>query len=687
MLRLYTHELSSFTKYGLHEKDSILLNYPVLKHLTVEGYGLYLGEMKDNRLEIEFDAGPKLILGINGLGKSTLVAMIYRLMIGPFDLPKDNITASSTEDLRQRKKFPSFGNRVADNAIDAQATLKFSIGTKQFVVTRSLADLKLIKTKIGKQNLDRLNDESNYQSEVSNAMGVDSFIQVIQICRNLMFFMEERRELVWRHDAQRHLLSSLFLDSKIDKKINELMDQIGSADSLARNVRYTFNKLRREQIDAADKVENIEDTIGELKALRSAQEAAESLLEEYRQQLDDADLSREESRTNYMRAKLVLDESLRNHERMKLREIQSRFPTLSDSAKYILTHLMSEGECLACNQPASEYASELGRRIETKNCIVCGNDLPSISDSETIEDLNHYSLEAALSDLERSQKSLRASQAKMDASNEMYEKSLEALEELNAEITKRAGTIRKLEHLLPPSERELNEKEKEIQLYRKRMKSYTEARKSSEQKLKKELAKFEKRISEVSDKISKRFAEFSKAFLIEECSLSFEMYRARVGQEGELLEWPSFTVAMTGAAVAGQSIRSGPDAVSESQREFVDLAFRMALLDVSSSGGASTIIIDAPESSLDAVFAPRAGTLLSKFAQGGKKPGNRLILTSNLTRSGLLPPILKPFRSGVARQSRIVDLLELAAPTAALAQYGDEYRQVRDEVLGRKSSS
>ena len=60
--------------------------------------------------------------------------------------------------------------------------------------------------------------------------------------------------------------------------------------------------------------------------------------------------------------------------------------------------------------------------------------------------------------------------------------------------------------------------------------------------------------------------------------------------------------------------------MSESQRELIDLAFRLALVGV--FGGASTFAMETPEASLDAVSMERVGRALAGF---GSKAGQSIL--------------------------------------------------------------
>lgn len=127
-----------------------------------------------------------------------------------------------------------------------------------------------------------------------------------------------------------------------------------------------------------------------------------------------------------------------------------------------------------------------------------------------------------------------------------------------------------------------------------------------------------------------------------------------------------------------------------SQGEFIDLAFRLALVEVAAEGGAATLVFDAPEASLDALFMRRAGAFLAQFTKA--HANNRLIVTSNLTNADMIPALFGAYvpQEGdpdpitiprAERLSRVIDLLELASPTSAVTLVGDRYKNLLDRAL------
>ena len=122
--------------------------------------------------------------------------------------------------------------------------------------------------------------------------------------------------------------------------------------------------------------------------------------------------------------------------------------------------------------------------------------------------------------------------------------------------------------------------------------------------------------------------------------------------------------------------------VSMSQGEFIDLAFRLALVEVAAGDGPATLVFDAPEASLDALFMRRAGTFLTRFTQANEE--NRLIVTSNLTNADMIPALFGAYEQQEGdpapvtiprseRWDRVIDLLKIAAPTSAVQLVKSRY--------------
>ena len=64
-----------------------MIHFPVIRRLEVRGYELFQTEKTDG-ISHDFERGVHAIVGINGLGKTTRLNMLYRALMGPFDQNK-----------------------------------------------------------------------------------------------------------------------------------------------------------------------------------------------------------------------------------------------------------------------------------------------------------------------------------------------------------------------------------------------------------------------------------------------------------------------------------------------------------------------------------------------------------------------------------------------------------------------
>jgi hypothetical protein len=176
---------------------------------------------------------------------------------------------------------------------------------------------------------------------------------------------------------------------------------------------------------------------------------------------------------------------------------------------------------------------------------------------------------------------------------------------------------------------------------------------------------------------------------LEECTLTYEMDARPIGQGGIRMNFPSFTLKMTSAVLQVARERHEQEEVSESQKEFIDLAFRMALLKAANRGRGSLLVIETPEASLDSVFIDRAGLMLHDFAHGRGNSKNQIIATSNLNKENMIPALLglKDEKGGIRRatkdvQGRVLNLLQIAAPSRAYTEFKPQYDQNYKVALG-----
>jgi hypothetical protein len=237
-------------------------------------------------------------------------------------------------------------------------------------------------------------------------------------------------------------------------------------------------------------------------------------------------------------------------------------------------------------------------------------------------------LASALESLAGLETAVLESRRALDEAEDRYKAQLSAIAALSAEVNDRSLVIDSLVKRLPPEEADMHRQRGELATFRARVESLKADLSAKREAFQGFVKDVSRELVKWSEAIKDAFGEYAQGFLLETCSLLWSPQKALLGQGGVAFDFPAFELDMTGTNFPSPVRRNGPDQVSESQREFIDLAFRMALIKTAGAESAGTLVIDAPESSLDAVFAPRAASVLSRFAASSEK--NRLVVTSNL---------------------------------------------------------
>lgn len=67
-----------------------MINFPVFERVCVRNYALYAGTSDSPGLDHTFQPGVNVIVGINGLGKTTLLNILLRSLTGAVDIPGDD---------------------------------------------------------------------------------------------------------------------------------------------------------------------------------------------------------------------------------------------------------------------------------------------------------------------------------------------------------------------------------------------------------------------------------------------------------------------------------------------------------------------------------------------------------------------------------------------------------------------
>ena len=660
-----------------------MISLPLLDRMDVEHYGLYPGEPRGTGLHLSFEPGLTLVLGANGLGKTTLVTMLYRMLTGPFEIAgladgTDLGGATLRVTRLQGRRRRVFGERVGDGGENATAKLAFRLGGEEVAVERSLRDLTLRSLEIGGDALPP--DENRFQDEISALAGVSAFTDWILLLRYIVFYFETRRSLVWDPTAQRQLLRILFLERDDSASWTDRERNILQADTRVRNLQAVVTREVRALSEEEELAASEPEKRQALRELSQLQEDDSVSLDERTSALADIEEDHENSRLHFLTVEQERESLYRELERAQLLAISSRLPQQSESAQYILAQLLTDSECLACGEHVPDVVRDLHERIRGNECIICGSQIsggaPDVPRELAVERVGRRE-----ADLQRLDQELEAARSTANEAEGQRRRAVAEVRRLRTSIAEREAHIDRLIDQLPSEEGDLRRRRQQLATWQSRvevMESELEGMRESFERIVRDASAA---VARQAARVQEVFERYARRFLFEDCYLNWAPNAARLGQGGQRFDFPAFGLELGGSDFSGTVRRSGPEDVSESQREFIDISFRMALAEVAEQGGRTSLVMDAPESSLDAVFVERAARVLGTF--GRREAGNRLVVTSNLIQGQLIPELLKQAADEEERAARVVDLLSLAAHTAAIAEFREDYERARDDVLAR----
>lgn len=658
--------------------------FPVISVLQIDDYELFPG--RDGKgLSHRFESGVTVVAGINGIGKTTLLNVMLRLLVGPWNPEGLNPlgVGGRSHDLVRWNSRAYFSSRVTDAAARATAYAEVTIGSHELKIRRKLDDLTITELVFDSQELEPNEDE--YVRAVLSATNAASRYDFDFLVRHLVFFLEQRTPLFWNERGQIEAFRVLLCDSSLATEFQEIQDEIQQKDSLYRNLRWNANKRakafdreRRKLAGSPTDAARAEVLIAETGGLREQVDRLDSAMRKTAEQ-------QSEKRTQLLLLKIELEQELRHYEGLQQNYLAAIFPALEESAQTVFHSLLSGNGCLVCGNRSPEKSERIRRLLAHHDCPVCESTLeeqerPLPTDTPTQPELKRVGERVAT--LQRSISAQQQQEKELGAQLVSYAKQRTNIEpdlvRLNNELIKLNARV----PVTPEALRALGE-----QVARE-----TEELKAKEAELQKLYVQFEELIDQVNAQVNAvestvrtKFSEYAQSFLEERCHLGLSSYNARVGQE-RMFKYPSFDVYMTSATSPDREIRRHTETdVSESQKEFIDLAFRMALIAAASpSTGKAMLVIETPEASLDTYFVNQAGKLLRSFGEQAPDGGNVVIVSSNLNHQNMIPALLgligpeESWPSAEYIKARLINMLVEARANAALRERRELYQKELD---------
>jgi hypothetical protein len=654
--------------------------FPVINSLEVRGFPMYPGTDPANPgFQKKLEHGVTIVVGINGIGKTTLLNLLRFMLLGPRQPKKADILkpGTKTHALVWTKDFDYFSVRARRNIADAFAAVVVSLGKERIYIKRRLDSLELLELRHNDRILEGA-DEGRYEELVVELSGVRDGYDFDFVVRHLMFFLEQKVPLLWSPEGQFEILRILFLPKDLSDQCARLADQIKVADSLYRNRLW---QLRPKQ----DRLKEMETAYEELLPKQQSLKQLETEADSLKESLDVLATDIEKCSTRLEKAEAQrLKVQVRSYElRQTLRELEQtelalRFPDMPATARLVFGTLLAGQGCLVCGTKTADAVNRFRTSLLQHTCPVCQTPdslaARNASGKRGTQKINALQKEIDELDAEEGQlardvgrfeedfKQFFQEKAKQEVRKAALDRSLQAVGKGNSEIDQLRDEIRQYEETLKKEQRGLAARRKEYNAL---------------------LEEARSEIASVAKDIVRTFRRYTARFFLERCSLRYDLHKRTLGESGVLLQFPQFVVEMSSATSQVASDRSGADEVSESQKEYLDLAFRMSLMKAAArKGSGGTLVIETPEASLDTFFIDRAGRMLRDFAHTGTRGGGSIVVTSNLNNENMIPALLGGKLGREQVDAKVLNLLEIAAKPPALKTKWGTFRAAYRRAIG-----
>lgn len=689
-----------------------MIHFPVIRSIKIKNYGMYPGGDNDGQLYRELLPGVNLVVGINGIGKTTLLTMLLRTLTGVKDIISGGKLGrgARTPDKADKQYFAS---RVRDNAAHASVRVEVLFGSQVIVIERLLKNLAISYLKVRDIELRGESPEhyeSLYERAVLEASGLATYYDFLLVVRFVCFLLEDRQPLIWDHNAQYEVLRALFGESIEDQtEYFTSYNIMTSLDSELRNHRAALTRIQSRLDKSTAARANVPELSQKLQDLVQLSEQLSESADTLEQQSSDARRAAYDARQKLEVAKFDLQIKRTELSGLQKAFLAGLFKTAEDDVAHRVLQTLMYGKCTVCGTSDSSAIAELRENAEKGLCPICRTphhlhehfqetQHASITESIRAAELRVRQLAHEIEMLQEETKSLTDSFYNLSRKASDTRIQLIRINIERSDLSKQLGASEDTAPLGDELVR-LREMENEI----------AAERRAHELLVKRFLEKVEQKINSRWQSIADRFKTYISGFMAETCTLQYKIDERTLfeGKTDIRVGFPLFFVKLTSGIFEGENeapSRNSMTEVSESQKEFIDLAFRMALIAEVAHDAPSMFVVETPEASLDSVFVPRAGAMIRQFLHRGQTEG-LLIASVNLNREAMVPALLgvpsefeiKQLKQeqdwiglkgalGKAidvadREKHILNLLKIGIGNAALKNHTEEYEHEYQQAL------
>lgn len=607
--------------------------------------------LKEN-IKVHIPSGCFLVLGGNGLGKTTILQSIIYCIAGPLDVKLE---------LEKRQRWDSSYFRGRVNPDLAYIEVDFIINNITVSIKRGFNNAMLLGVKIGDNGwiTDSTKRQEYYEACIIEEGNYSNFEDFRYIIHKLVYLPEIRPNLAWDKDAQTRILMTLCSDIINEKVFRDKRKLLKETDSKKRHIHVQLEKARKElatideyeedeediEISYYPQLDNIEVLVEKLKNASEIRRWHQKEISEIQKNLSEVTIEVEKvnEKVSQLSESYILE---------SINEIESKEVALA------LHKLISMGLCPACGKKAPRLQIQ-ARKFVIDSCPLCGDKHETISTAEL------STLHVSLSDLmkkkhEIEREILNYSELKRQAETE--EQELQTKYD-QYRLTLPIAKLSTCEELPGKKEEFKFEFERLSNLH-----SEFEIRCIDiTRELEEEYNRFQQNAGNRIQRLSELYQFYASAFLGKECSL------VKIDSDDRLLDLSLFVPSFDNKE------RAYPAQCSEAQRFFLDIAFRMAIVHLASeqSSSAVSFICETPENALDMSYIDNVATMFRNFSTDGRS----IILTANLQLGSVAKPILEAVDAD-KRHEHYINLLEYGNLSDVQINKLPQLMEVFNDIVG-----
>lgn len=643
---------------------------PQLKKVALHNFSLFTANP-----DAEFECGDGVIclIGANGIGKSTLLTAINFCVTGIISDPKREF--KSMEEYYEHSIHYSAGyfrGRILESESDeAEIFVSFALGDFKYDIKRGLfepdelRELSITNTRNGEvllscEGCTRRERHQKYTRQVTEHIGLSSFAEFVFLQHFVFTFDERRLLLFWNKKILERVIYITFgLDPNMAKQLDDTLRSHEQADSQVRNKQWDatktskrINELRAKHQEFPAKQQTYDELVEEYKTLTQALELALDSSELASKQLKDA---------NIKLASLSSRESALREEYAQLFDNGFRH-SLPLSKHPLFIQGITNNACRLCGATGENVTKILLLKQESTSCPICDSLLSTDNgNGDNFKRLKDIDLE--ISKIKINIKEILKEIDRLSKDEAISGKELEEIKnKFNSFEKSNEETMLMMKNDLSGD----GGAEALLSSYRAQLEKIHLEKKDAEQRrgqLREKLIGMQRQLEQQYLKVEK---DFVPAFT--ELAHLFLGMDLHVHMEATKPSGLNLVVEVRGTK------RYSLHHLSESQRFFLDIALRMAIIKFISNG---SLFLDTPEGSLDIAYEKRAGDMLARFVEAG----HHVVMTANLNSSNLLLALANSCKDERMKICRMTDWAELSdVQRAEEGLFNEAYDKIEDAL-------